>query len=112
MRTYQRTASQLDDVLRGVGADSAFGAPVFENTLPSALWCERLLARCKLGVLDSAGAATCHCDLVSRASSASITWELNASRWRPAFSSHLLPSFQNRLSTEKNEFSGRLVEIR
>jgi len=27
--------------------------------------------------------------LVSRASSASITWELNASRWRPAFSSHL-----------------------
>jgi hypothetical protein len=28
--------------------------------------------------------------LVSRAISASITWELNASRWRPAFSSHLL----------------------
>jgi hypothetical protein len=28
--------------------------------------------------------------LVSRASSASITWELNASRWRPAFSSHLI----------------------
>src|SRR5277367_3584576 len=28
--------------------------------------------------------------LVSRASSASITWELNASRSRPAFSSHLL----------------------
>ena len=33
------------------------------TTLPSALWCERLLARCKLGVLDSAGAATCYCDL-------------------------------------------------
>ena len=32
-------------------------------TLPSALWCERLLARCKLGVLDLAGAATCYCDL-------------------------------------------------
>jgi hypothetical protein len=28
--------------------------------------------------------------LVFRASSASITWELNASRWKPAFSSHLL----------------------
>ena len=32
-------------------------------TLPSALWCERHSARCKLGVLDSAGAATCYCDL-------------------------------------------------
>jgi hypothetical protein len=28
--------------------------------------------------------------LNSRASSASITWELNTSRWRPAFSSHLV----------------------
>src|SRR5258706_13987655 len=27
--------------------------------LPSALFCERLFARCKLGVLNSAGAATC-----------------------------------------------------
>ena len=36
---------------------------VFVATLPSALWCERLLARCKLGVLDSAGAATYYCDL-------------------------------------------------
>ena len=35
----------------------------FVATLPSALWCERLPARCKLGVLDSAGAATCYCDL-------------------------------------------------
>jgi hypothetical protein len=34
-------------------------------TLPSALWCERSIARCKLGVLDSAGAATCYCDLHS-----------------------------------------------
>jgi hypothetical protein len=25
--------------------------------------CERLIARCKLGVLDLAGAATCYCDL-------------------------------------------------
>jgi hypothetical protein len=38
-------------------------AAAFVATLPSALWCERLLARCKLGVLDSAGAATCYCDL-------------------------------------------------
>jgi hypothetical protein len=28
--------------------------------------------------------------ILSCALSASITWELNASRWRPAFSSHLL----------------------
>ena len=27
--------------------------------------CERFIARCKLGVLDSAGAATCYCDLHS-----------------------------------------------
>jgi hypothetical protein len=27
-------------------------------TFPSALWCERLIARCKLGALVSAGAAT------------------------------------------------------
>jgi hypothetical protein len=33
--------------------------------------------------------------LVSRASSASITWELIASRWRPAFSSHLLSPAEN-----------------
>jgi hypothetical protein len=38
-------------------------AAAFVATLPSALWCERLLARCKLGVLDLAGAATCYCDL-------------------------------------------------
>jgi hypothetical protein len=35
-------------------------------TLPSALSCERHSARCKLGVLDSAGAATCSGDLPLR----------------------------------------------
>ena len=34
--------------------------------------------------------------LVSCASSASITWELNASRRRPAFSSHLLAPFDSK----------------
>jgi len=38
-------------------------AAAFFATLPSALCCERWLARCKLGVLDLAGAATCYCDL-------------------------------------------------
>src|SRR6266568_3590471 len=33
--------------------------------------------------------------LISCASSASITWELNASRRRPAFSSHLLSQIEN-----------------
>ena len=33
---------------------------------------------------------------ISRASSASITWELNASRWKPAFSSHLLSAVEDR----------------
>ena len=45
------------------GRDSLHAELFFVATLPSALWCERLIARCKLGVLDSAGAATCYCDL-------------------------------------------------
>ena len=41
--------------------------------------------------------------LVSRASSASITWELNASRWRPAFSSHLISPSELSVATSKDK---------
>jgi hypothetical protein len=46
-------------LLAGLNAMLARRAAAIVATLPSALWCERLPARCKLGVLDSAGAATC-----------------------------------------------------
>jgi hypothetical protein len=50
-------------LLAGLNAIPCTPSCRFCRHLPSALWCERLLARCKLGVLDSAGAATCYCDL-------------------------------------------------
>jgi hypothetical protein len=50
-------------LLPGLNAIACLPSCRFVATLPSALWCERLLARCKLGVLDLAGAATCYCDL-------------------------------------------------